>query len=141
MVKVNVQQQIQASPQQVLGELLDHVNLSRFFDAKFRLVRAQQKEAIAGGTGCQRLVTMLGTSFVEEILAADENGVCYQIVGDWPVKNHRGYIGLSAAENGATLVGYQIVCQAPWFMPSTLLQYLLTKGVAKAMHKLAALYD
>ncbi|WP_147301914.1 SRPBCC family protein [Thalassotalea euphylliae] len=141
MVKVSVQQQVQASRQQVLAELLDHVNLSRFFDAKFSLVRAQQAGAVTGGIGSQRQIKMLGTRFVEEILAADENGVSYKIVGDWPVKNHRGDIALSETEHGTTVVDYQIVCQAPWFIPSALLQYLLTKDVAKAMQRLAALYN
>ncbi|REL30906.1 SRPBCC family protein [Thalassotalea euphylliae] len=141
MVKVSVQQQVQASRQQVLAELLDHVNLSRFFDAKFSLVRAQQNGAVVGGIGSQRQIKMLGTRFVEEILAADENGVSYKIVGDWPVKNHRGDIVLSETKHGTTVVDYQIVCQAPWFIPSALLQYLLTKDVAKAMQRLAALYN
>ncbi len=141
MVKVSVQHQVQASRQQVLAELLDHVNLSRFFDAKFSLVRAQQNGAVAGGIGSQRQIKMLGTRFVEEILAADENGVSYKIIGDWPVKNHRGDIVLSETEHGTTVVDYQIVCLAPWFIPSALLQYLLTKDVAKAMQRLAALYN
>ena len=129
MVKVSVQQQVQASRKQVLGELLDHANLSRFFNAKFRQVRKQNEGSITGGQGTQRQVSMLGTSFVEEILSADESGISYQIIGDWPVKQHRGTITLIAGQGDETLVNYQIVCQSPWFLPSALLQCLLNKDM------------
>lgn len=140
MINIHVKQQIDASKSQLLAELLDHVNLSRFFNAKFELVRTQKAGEITGGAGSMRQVSMLGTSFIEEIVSASDSGICYRIVGSKPLKQHAGKILFTEVTPTTTMVDYHISGTGPWFLPDSLLQFFIGRDIEKAVNKLARLY-
>lgn len=140
MINIHVQQKVDASPQQLLNELLDHVNLSRFFNMNFALVRQQNAGEVIGGTGAMRQVTMLGSRFVEEILFADETGIHYRIVGERPLKRHSGEISFTELAPLKTLIDYRISGVGPWFLPDALLQWIIARDIKRAMTKLAEIY-
>ncbi|NMP31705.1 SRPBCC family protein [Thalassotalea sp. M1531] len=137
---VNLVQQVKAEPEQLLNLLIDHENLSRFFNASFNIVRASQEGEIIGGKGTQRRVTTMGQCFIEEITKADVEGIEYHIVGSRPLKHHRGNITFSPNSQG-TLMSYYIEGIAPSYLPSFLVQYLLNRDIQKTMKAIAKHFD
>lgn len=111
MVDVYYQKNIAATPKELCDTLLDHQNLSDFFNASFKVLKAENDNEISGGKGCVREVTILSVRFKEEIIHADTNGIEYRVVDDFPVKAHRGVIAFTQQEN-STNVSYRITCRA-----------------------------
>ena len=68
MVNVYYQKNIAATPKELCDTLLDHQNLSDFFNASFKVLKAENDNEISGGKGCVREVTILGVRFKEEIV-------------------------------------------------------------------------
>lgn len=140
MVDVYYQKNIAATPKELRDTLLDHQNLSDFFNASFKVLKAENDNEISGGKGCVREVTILGVRFKEEIIHADTNGIEYRVVDDFPVKAHRGVIAFTQQEN-STNVSYRITCRAPWYIPNWLLTRLLQNDIEQCLDKLGARFD
>ncbi len=140
MVDVYYQKNIAATPKELCDTLLDHQNLSDFFNASFKVLKAENDNEISGGKGCVREVTILSVRFKEEIIHADTNGIEYRVVDDFPVKAHRGVIAFTQQEN-STNVSYRITCRAPWYIPSWLLSRLLQNDIEQCLDKLGARFD
>lgn len=136
MVNVDIQQLIPANIHQVHQILLKHEQLDRFFDAKFCLRKSAVPNAIEGGEGCVREVTVLGVVFSEEILKSTLEHISYAIIGDKPLSGHQGNIYLTEQSKNETYVHYTIICQAPKWLPDKLVGFLLSQGIKKAMLKL-----
>ncbi|MGE6417531.1 SRPBCC family protein [Alteromonas macleodii] len=140
MVDVYYQKNIAATPKELCDTLLDHQNSSDFFNASFKVLKAENDNEISGGKGCVREVTILSVRFKEEIIHADTNGIEYRVVDDFPVKAHRGVIAFTQQEN-STNVSYRITCRAPWYIPSWLLSRLLQNDIEQCLDKLGARFD
>ncbi|TKB03214.1 SRPBCC family protein [Alteromonas portus] len=140
MVDVYYQKYIAATPQELRDTLLAHQNLSDFFNASFKVLKAENDNEVSGGKGCVREVTILGVRFKEEIVHADTNGIEYRVVDDFPVTAHRGTIAFTRREN-ATKVSYRITCRAPWYIPNWLLSRLLQNDIEQCLDKLGARFD
>ena len=140
MVNVYYQKNIAATPKELRDTLLDHQNLSDFFNASFKVMKSENDNEVSGGKGCVREVTILGVRFKEEIVRADTNGIEYRVVDDFPVRAHRGVIAFTPQEN-ATKVSYRITCRAPWYIPSWLLSRLLQNDIEQCLDKLGARFD
>lgn len=143
MINITLSETINAAPPQVLTTLLDHQRLDRFFDAKFSINQPQNPGELDGGAGCIRQVSMIGLRFNEQIISADAQHICYEILGPGPVSEHQGNIYLSAtsAQATKTRVQYQIRCQGPKWIPNALLEFVLRQGVKKALCKLSQYYQ
>lgn len=140
MISIFLEKNISASPVQVITTLLEHEELYRFFNAKFKLIKEQDEGEMKGGKGTVRLVSMLGVRFEERIISADNQHIHYQIVGNQLVANHRGYIHVcfeNKTVTPLTQVTYQISCKSPWWLPSFLLRFLIKKDIKLALTKLA----
>jgi hypothetical protein len=140
MVNVYYQKNIAATPKELRDTLLDHQNLSDFFNASFKVLKAENDNEISGGKGCVREVSILSVRFKEEIIHADTNGIEYRVVDDFPVKAHRGVIAFTQQEN-STNVSYRITCRAPWYIPNWLLTRLLQNDIEQCLDKLGARFD
>jgi len=140
MISITLKQNIAATPSQVRNTLLEHEQLNRFFDADFVLIQKQNDGEIKGGKGTVRQVSMIGVTFEERIISADHNHISYQIVGNKPVANHRGDI-LFCEDNTTTIpmtqITYHIKCKAPWWLPSSILGFLIKKDITQALKKLS----
>jgi uncharacterized protein YndB with AHSA1/START domain len=140
MISVSYQKTIEATPEQLFTTLIDHANLHQFFNAKFDVVKEQNSNEPKGGKGCVRQVSILGVSFLEEIIAATPDEIRYRVINDFPVKHHLGVISFQAQQR-ATTVNYTIECQSPWYLPSFVLRKLLSNDIRKCLTKLGAMYD
>jgi hypothetical protein len=140
MISINLKQKVAAKPSQVMGILLEHNQLNRFFNADFQLINKQNEGEIAGGKGAVRQVSMLGVKFEERIISADNEHISYQIVGNKPVADHRGDIYFcedSTTTMPMTDVTYKISCISPWWLPSAILGFFIKKDITQALKKLA----
>jgi hypothetical protein len=144
MISISVKQQIDAKPSQVRDVLLKHEQLNQFFNAKFVLIQKQNEGEISGGKGSIRQVSMLGGTFEELIISADQHHISYQIIGNKPVASHRGDIYFHADNNSAepstapmTEITYNIKCKAPWGIPSFIISFFIKKDMTQALKKLA----
>ncbi|AXT39394.1 SRPBCC family protein [Alteromonas sp. BL110] len=140
MVNVHYQRIINATPQVLRDTLLDHQNLSDFFNASFKVLKDENDGEVSGGVGCVREVSILGVRFKEEIVKADTSGIDYRVVDDFPVHAHRGSIRFSA-QGSLTKVFYRISCCAPWYMPNWLLTRMLQNDIEQCLDKLGARFD
>lgn len=142
MITIKVNQQIQASAEQVRETLLDHQQLERFFNAKFSIIKKQNSGEIAGGKGAVRQVTIGNIIFKEQIISADNQHICYRIIGKGPVKAHQGDIYLTAGidekgvDNSGTQLEYIIKFIGPKWCPNTILKFFIGRDIQKAMKKL-----
>jgi len=139
MISIVVKHILHATPLQIKEILLEHAQLNRFFDAKFKLVRKENEGEIKGGKGAIRQISMMGVKFEERIISADNNHISYRIVGNKPVADHRGDILFSQSDNVETPfteVTYNINCKPPWWMPSFILSFFIKKDVREALSKL-----
>lgn len=144
MINILVKQSIAASKDVLLHILLDHEQLDRFFNARFCVVRSENKNEIKGGTGCVRAIKTVGLTFQEQIMKANSDGIHYQIIGDFFLKEHVGKIIFSSNNNGTaaiTDVEYSIAAQVPWYLPSRLIKYFVESDIIKAMKKLKEHFD
>ena len=139
MLKLKREGCIQTSVERVLADFLDHENLDQFFNAKFRIVKDASQDTLRGGAGCIREVSILGVTFHEEIISADERGIVYRVLGNFPVSKHRGHISFRADQN-KTFVSYEIQCKANWYLPSFILTPLLTRDLKNCLQLLKQKY-
>ncbi|WP_125721825.1 SRPBCC family protein [Pseudoalteromonas rubra] len=141
MVNIRCHKEVAAAPHLVLETLLDHPRLNRFFNAQFKVVQSAVHPEIRGGSGCIREVRMLGIRFYEQILHADQSAIRYQIVGDFPVKQHHGEIRLRHnTDKQSTRVDYHVRFAAPAYVPGFVLRRLITRDINLALTRLEALY-
>lgn len=140
MISITVKQNLAATPSKVRDTLLEHEQLNRFFNAEFLLIKKQNKGEIKGGKGTIRQVSMIGVTFEELIISADNNHISYQIIGNKPVADHRGDILFCKDNNTATPmteVTYKISGTAPWWLPNSVLGFFIKKDITQALNKLA----
>jgi len=140
MISITVKQSLAATPSQVRDILLEHEQLNRFFNAEFLLIKTQNKGEIKGGKGTIRQVSMIGVTFEELIISADNNHISYQIIGNKPVADHRGDIHFCKNNNTAapmTEITYKISGKTPWWLPSLVLGFFIKKDITQALNKLA----
>jgi hypothetical protein len=140
MISICVKQKVEARPSQVKEILLQHEYLDQFFNAKFLLLKIQNEGEITGGKGSIRQVSMLGDKFQEQIISADNQHISYQIIGNKPVAKHRGDIYFHTDNNNplqTTEISYNIICKSPWWIPSFILGFFITKDIIQALKKLA----
>jgi hypothetical protein len=130
---------INTSPETLLNVLLEHENLSVYFDAKFTIIEPEYKGELAGGRGCVREVRASGVRFLERITTASVEGISYNIIGNFPMKNHQGNIRFDR-ENEKTFVTYEISCEPLWYMPNMLLKYLIDTQILTALKNLRAAF-
>lgn len=139
MITIKVTQKILASAENVSQVLLEHRQLDRFFNAKFKLVKSQNSGELIGGKGAIRQVSIGKIVFEEEILTASNEHICYQIVGNYPVSDHHGDIQLISRgdDNQTTQLNYVIKFNGPKWLPSFLLKFFVGNDIRKAMKRLA----
>jgi hypothetical protein len=140
MISIKLEQHITSSKHKISETLLDHENLSRFFNAKFKLITKEGKGEIVGGKGAVRQVFIGRHSFNEQIICANDGHICYQIVGKGPVTKHQGDIYLITVNPSKTKILYEIQCQGPHFIPSFIVKYMIEKDIRKALVKLASYF-
>jgi len=140
MITIKLSQPIAADRQSVMQLLLEHDRLDRFFDGQFKQTKTQESGQPAGGGGAIRQVTIHRQTFFEQIISADEQHICYRIIGQGPVSNHQGDIVL-LEQDGHTLLDYSIVCRAPWWQPKSLVKAIITRDIKRALSRLARHYD
>ncbi|RZQ51695.1 SRPBCC family protein [Pseudoalteromonas phenolica] len=140
MLDVEYQKLIACSTDTLLNALLDHSNLDRFFNAKFKELKPANKDEITGGKGCIRQVSILGISFEEQITQADQTGIYYKVLNDFPVRQHRGEIHFQKTGEH-TQVSYRIQCQSPWYIPKFALKAILQKDIQQCLNRLGDMYD
>ncbi|WP_249297152.1 SRPBCC family protein [Pseudoalteromonas phenolica] len=140
MLVVEYQKRITCSTDTLLNTLLDHSNLDRFFNAKFKVLKPANKDEITGGKGCIRQVSILGVCFEEQIIQADQTGICYQVLNDFPVRQHRGEIHFQKTGEH-TQISYRIQCQSPWYIPKFVLKAILQKDIQQCLNRLGDMYD
>jgi hypothetical protein len=139
MLVVEYQRQISCSADTLLNTLLDHRNLERFFNAKFKVLKPANKGEVTGGKGCIRQVSILGISFEEQITQADHTGIYYRVLNDFPVHQHRGEIRFHKTDEH-TQVAYRIQCQSPWYIPKFVLKAILQKDIQQCLNRLGDMY-
>jgi len=139
-MSINVKQMIAATPEKIRATMLEHEQLNRFFNADFLLIKEQNEGEVKGGKGAIRQVTISGIKFEEQIVSADNNHISYHIIGNKPVADHRGDIQFCVDNNAATAmteVTYKICCKTPWWLPSSVLGFLVKRDVTHALKKLS----
>ncbi|KTF17342.1 MULTISPECIES: SRPBCC family protein [Pseudoalteromonas] len=139
MIFIKIKKTLDAPPSKITEILLNHKQLGRFFNAKFKLIATANNGELKGGKGAIRQVEMANTAFNEQIISANQSHICYQIIGNKPVANHQGDIYLSAntsLEGFKTNLSYYIQCKAPWWLPNILLKHVITKDITQALNKL-----
>jgi len=140
MISIKLHQLVNENSEAVLALLLAHDQLGRFFDGRFcQTVPARAGESI-GGAGAIRQVTLHGQTFLEQIISADAQHICYQIIGKGPVSEHQGVIMFNRCDEG-TLIDYTISCRAPWWQPSWLVNMIITRDISRGLAKLARYCD
>jgi len=135
-IHIFVQQEMSSTPQELLAVMLDHVNLSRFFNAEFSVIKAENTAEAFGGKGCIRQVSSGKQIFKEEITAASDNGFSYQIIGSGPVTEHRGNV-VFIHKGPTTEVQYNIEFNGPKWIPDFLVKFIVTRDMKQALKKLA----
>lgn len=126
---------LNTNPETLLEILLDHDNLGEYFDAKFRILKPADAGAITGGQGCHREVRTFGITFIEKITSANSSGINYEIVGNFPMKNHKGSI-LFESREAQTWVTYEIMCEPLWYTPNIVIKYILDSHILTAFKRL-----
>ena len=139
MITINVTQKILAPVEKVNQVLLEHLQLDRFFNAKFTLIKSQNNGELNGGKGAIRQVSIGTVVFKEEIISASNEHICYRIIGNYPVSAHQGDIQLKSLgiDNKSTEVNYIIKFLGPKWIPPFLLKFIVVSDIRKAMKKLA----
>lgn len=140
MLVVEYQKQIACSADTLLNTLLDHSNLDRFFNAKFKVLKPADKGELSGGKGCIRQISIWGISFEEQITRADQTRICYRVLNDFPVRQHRGEIHFHKIGEH-TQVAYRIQCKSPWYIPKFVLKVILQKDIQQCLNRLGDIYD
>ena len=143
MVEIKVKRAVAATPEQIRSVLLAHADLGRFFNAHFTLLVPQEPGEISGGKGTIREIKMQGTTFKEQIIAADNSHISYRIIGSKPVAQHRGdiYLNTINEESSLTEVNYHISCIAPFWVPDFILAFFIKKDISQALKKIARYFQ
>lgn len=136
MIVIDLHQSMKADPGKVQGLLLDHVNLSRFFGAKFLLKQAQDQGEIAGGKGAIRQVKIGPVQFLEQIIKADGQHICYEIIAPGPVTQHQGNIYLTP-DGEHSQVNYVIRFKGPTWLPDFIIKTAIARDIKRALAKIA----
>ncbi|WP_462164233.1 SRPBCC family protein [Pseudoalteromonas xiamenensis] len=126
---------IPTTPTNLVTTLLDHNQLSRFFGASITEIRPAMAGAVKGGKGAQRLVSILGFKFIEEITYASVDKIEYAIQGNFPLKDHRGVIEFYPCD-AHTVIRYQIIGLVPRFLPTFLMALIIRRDLKQALKKL-----
>ena len=139
MITINVEQQVLSPIEQVNKALLDHQQLDRFFNAKFKLIKTQNDGELVGGKGAIRQVTIGKIAFKEQIISASHEHICYRIIGKGPVANHQGDIRLTPLgdDNTTTQLDYIIKFDGPKWLPNFILKFFIERDIKQAMKNLA----
>ena len=139
MITIEVTQKISAPVEQVCQVLLDHPQLERFFNAKIKTIKIQNKGELIGGKGAVRQISIGKIVFEEQIISATNEHICYRIIGNWPVSDHQGDIQLTSlgVNNQTTQLDYVIKFNGPKWLPSFLLKFFVARDIHNAMKKLA----
>jgi hypothetical protein len=143
MVEIKIKRAVAATPEQIRSVLLAHADLGRFFNAHFTLLAPQEPDEISGGKGTIREIKMQGTTFKEQIIAADNSHISYRIIGSKPVAQHRGdiYLNTINEEPSLTEVNYHISCIAPFWLPDFILAFFIKKDISQALKKIARYFQ
>ena len=143
MIKINVKQTVVATPEKLCTLLLLHADLGRFFNAQFSVLTPQDSGEISGGKGTIRQVKMQGTTFKEQIITANNSHISYRILGDKPVKQHRGdiYFMVNINESSKTDISYHICCIAPVWLPDFILAFFIKRDISQALKKIARYFE
>lgn len=124
-----------APTDEVMAVLLDHAGLSRFFSAKFDEVVAANPGQVQGGEGAIRRVTTLGQQFDEQIVLAEPLRLHYRIIGEGPLRKHRGQIELTAHAQGTQLY-YRIDGESANWVPTAAIAFVLRREIRQTLEKL-----
>ncbi|MFC3030928.1 SRPBCC family protein [Pseudoalteromonas fenneropenaei] len=138
MIEIACSQYVATNPSNLLSTLLDHDNLSRFFRAQISTHRTATQH-LTGGVGCVREVRHFPFRFFELIEKADLDGIRYRILGQVPLRDHRGEITFQPHGLG-TYIAYRISGTAPWWLPSGILRSAISREIQRALKNLAAYY-
>jgi len=151
MITIKVEQQIPAAVEKVIYILLEHQHLDRFFNAKFSIVKRENDGELTGGKGAVRQVSIGKIVFKEQIISAEDNHICYRIIGKGPVSEHQGDIYLTTVDGektadspfrkAATQLNYIIEFTGPKWCPNGILKFFIERDIQKAMKKLAEHFE
>lgn len=143
MVEIKVKRTVAATPEQIRSVLLAHADLGRFFNAHFKLLTPQEPGEISGGKGTIREIKMQGSTFKEQIIAADNSHISYRITGSKPVAQHRGdiYLNTNNEDPSLTEISYHIRCIAPFWLPDFILAFFIKKDISQALKKIARYFQ
>lgn len=140
MITIRLTQQIKSGVNDVFNTLLEHEQLSRFFSGTFRVVHPSKDTSNSNGVGAVREICMRGETFCEEITAAKDGCIEYRILGNKPIKNHRGMIDIKPNQLGC-LVNYVIECEAQWWQPSFIVKRIITHDISVGLTKLTEYFN
>ncbi|MFC3093824.1 SRPBCC family protein [Alteromonas sediminis] len=136
MIEVYTKGEVHLPPRQLQKIFLDHINLDRFFNAKFSLVRKSDSEN-PNGLGAIRLVDVGIAKFKEEIVFVTDTELHYKVIGDRvPVKHHMGKIKWTPCDTGRCLFEYSITCTSNSPVPNFILKWALQRELDQMLTKL-----
>ncbi|WP_461537084.1 SRPBCC family protein [Spongorhabdus nitratireducens] len=139
MKLVDIRTVISASPAALLEELLNHEHLSRFFNARFRLLEPAEPSEPEGGKGALRQVSTRGNKFRERIVSASHQGIVYCIEGPGPLVGHQGHIQFTPRPEG-TEIHYCINGESANWIPTRIVGWVISKDIKAAMKNLRRYY-
>jgi len=140
MITIRLTQQMCCGVDDVFNTLLEHETLTRFFDATFRVVHPSSDSTNANGAGVVREICMRGETFCEQIVTAKDGYIEYQILGNKPLKKHKGMIDIKANQQGC-LVNYVIECESLWWQPSFIVKRIISHDINVGLTKLAEYFN
>jgi len=140
MITIRLTQQIHSGVFEVFNTLLEHDLLARFFDGTFRVIQPSSDPDNVNGAGTIREICMRGETFREQITAAKEGYIEYCILGDKPLKNHKGMIDIKSNSQGC-LINYVIECEALWWQPSFIVKRIISRDINVGLIKLAEYFN
>lgn len=127
-INIVVKQSFACEPETVITALSEHQRLDRFFNASFTVLPSSDQYI-------RRQVSMLGYCFIERVEQSEPLSLNYHIEGKGPVNHHRASIIATPSDSGCQLV-YSINCQAKWWQPSWLVEYIIRHDLIQALNKL-----
>jgi len=136
MIKVEATGNVALSATALQEIFLDHPNLNRFFNAKFRLLKKSDSDN-PNGVGAVRLVDVGVSKFKEEVIFVSDTEVHYKVIGDrTPVKDHLGQITWSPSDDGSCFLTYTISCTSATPVPDFILKWALQRELEQVVAKL-----
>lgn len=130
-------EQTAKAPKKLLFQLLsDHQNLGRFFDGKYRLIKAGKPEQ--NGIGAVREVDSGPFTIQEQIIDYKENEhLHYKIIQGVPVNEHGGWIKFTSLNADQSLIHYRIKFSPKFMGTGWILRYLFEVKLKKALSNVA----